>query len=190
MYGSATPHLQRAPPPVQSRLTTSRVRALFCRKPDPDRPLLSFKAELRSVREACKAGMRPNRMLVTSVTPAVNASTRQSTVTSAPSLPTRGRSAVFTRSNARMPITPSADPSNAPQIASKTLSVSICRISRRGSRRSAARIAISRRRPMARASSRFATFAQAISRTKLTAHRSTRELRERYLRALRESARR
>ena len=61
----------------------------------------------------------------------------------------------------------------APASESSTLSVSSCRMMRPRPAPMAARIAISRRRPTARASSRFATFAQAISSTKLTAPTST-----------------
>ena len=103
------------------------------------------------------------------VTTTVNASTRQSAVTSAPSFPTLGRFAVFTRSSALMPIIPSADPSTAPKAPSSTLSVSILWINLPLPAPMAARIAISLRRPIALASRRFATFAHAISNTMLTA---------------------
>ena len=52
---------------------------------------------------------------------------------------------------------------------SSTLSVSSCRMRRPRPAPIAARIAISRRRPVARTSSRLATLAQAMSSTKLTA---------------------
>ena len=72
-----------------------------------------------------------------------------------------------------MPTMPSAEPSAAPAKESSTLSVSSCRTMRPRLAPIAARMAISRRRPMARANSRLATLAQAISRTKLTAPAST-----------------
>ena len=48
---------------------------------------------------------------------------RQSKTTRAPSFPTRGRFAVFTLNNARIPTTPSADPTTAPTIDRRMLSV-------------------------------------------------------------------
>ena len=60
-------------------------------------------------------------------------------------------------------------PSTPPATDSSTLSVSSCRMMRPRDPPIAARIAISLRRPVARTSSRFATFEQAIRRTKLTA---------------------
>ena len=48
--------------------TTSIERALFCRKPVPDRPPLSLSVVVRSVLELCSAGIRPNRMPVASET--------------------------------------------------------------------------------------------------------------------------
>ena len=64
-------------------------------------------------------------------------------------------------------------PSALPTTASSTLSVSSCRIRRRRPAPSAERIAISPRRDEARTSSRLATFAHAISRTKATVPSST-----------------
>ena len=55
-----------------------------------------------------------------------------------------------------------------PSVARKTLSVRNCRISRRRLAPTARRRAISFLRAMARVKSRFDTFAQAISRTKVT----------------------
>ena len=155
-------------------LITSMVRALFWRSPVPERPPLSLRVALRSGRELCSAGIRPNRMPVNPAARTVNASTRQSTPTSEPSRPTRGRLAVFTLSRARIPTTPNAAPATPPASESSTLSVSSCRMMRPRPAPMAARIAISRRRPTARASSRFATLAQAISSTKLTAPTRTR----------------
>ena len=72
-----------------------------------------------------------------------------------------------------MPTTPNAAPATPPASERIMLSVNNCRMIRPRPAPIAARIAISRRRPTARASNRFATLAQAISSTKLTAPRST-----------------
>ena len=56
-----------------------------------------------------------------------------------------------------------------PIMESSTLSVRSCRTMRPRAAPMAARIAISRERPIARANSRLATLAQAISRTQPTA---------------------
>ena len=68
---------------------------------------------------------------------------------------------------------PTSRPSAPPASDSRTLSVSSWRTMRPRAAPSAARIAISRWRPVARTSSRLATFAQAISSTKPTAPSST-----------------
>ncbi len=59
-------------------VTTRTERALFCRKPVPDRPLLSFSVVVRSAFELCSAGIRPKRMPVPSDTPIVNSDARAS----------------------------------------------------------------------------------------------------------------
>ena len=66
-----------------------------------------------------------------------------------------------------MPANPSASPRMPPASESSTLSVSNCRMIRPRPAPMAVRIAISRLRPVARTSNRFATFAHAISRTRL-----------------------
>ena len=149
--------------------TTSTDRTLFCLKPVPDRPPLSLSAMFRSVRDPCSAGIRPNRRPVASETTTVNASTRQSTPTSDPFSPRRGIPAVLMDNRARIPATPSTMPSAPPATDSRTLSVSSCLMIRPRPAPIAERIAISRRRAVARTSSRFATLAQAMSRTKTTA---------------------
>ncbi len=153
--------------------TTSTARVLFCRNPLPERPLPSLRVVLRSSREAWSAGMSPNRMPVAIDSAIVNARTRQSTVTTEPFSPTRGRPAVFTASSARIPAVPRSRPSAPPANDSMRLSVSSCRMMRPRPAPMAARTAISRLRVVARASSRFATFAQAMSSTKLTAPSSS-----------------
>ena len=81
----------------------------------------------------------------------------------------RGRPAVLIDSSARMPSTPSASPMTPPITDSSTLSVSSCRMMRPRPAPIAARSATSRLRAVARTSSRLATLAHAISRTKATA---------------------
>ena len=117
--------------------------------------------------------MSPNRMPVAIDSAIVNARTRQSTVTTEPFSPTRGRPAVFTASSARIPAVPRSRPSAPPTNDSMRLSVSSCRMMRPRPAPMAARTAISRLRVVARASSRFATFAHAMSSTKLTAPSSS-----------------
>ena len=76
-------------------VTTRAARVRPCKAPPlPDRPP-SFSASVTFGRELWSAGNRPNSRPVASATTIVNASTRQSTPTSAPSAPTRGRLAVL-----------------------------------------------------------------------------------------------
>jgi hypothetical protein len=110
---------------------------------------------------------------VPSETPTVNSSTRQSRPTTPPFSPTRGRLAVLTASSAFMPTTPRTSPQAPPMADSSTLSVSSWTMMRPRPAPMAERMAISRRRPVARTSSRLATLAQAISRTRPTAPSST-----------------
>ena len=49
-------------------MTTRTERTLFCRKPVPERPLLSFSVVVRSVFELWSAGIRPKMMPVSSET--------------------------------------------------------------------------------------------------------------------------
>ena len=79
--------------------------------------------------------------------------------------PTRRREK---RDEQPLPHRATASPRSAPSVDSSKLSVSSCRMTRPRAAPSATRIAISRRRTAARASSRFATFAQAISSTSPT----------------------
>ena len=76
---------------------------------------------------------------------------------------------MFSASSARMPSVPKRRPSTPPASESSTLSVSSCRMMRPRPAPIAARTAISRLRPVARTSSRFATFAHAMSSTRPTA---------------------
>ena len=141
--------------------------------PEPPRAPVSFRVMLRSAREACIAGTNPKRMPVPSASSRVKPITVQSSVTAAPSGPMRGMLPGFTASNARTPSAPITSPKTPPSIESSTLSVSSWRTMRLRPAPMAERMAISRARPVARASSRLATFAQAISSTQPTAPNRT-----------------
>jgi hypothetical protein len=79
-------------------------------------------------------------------------------------------------SNARVPHCAITSPIAPPATASSRLSASSCRTTRQRPAPSAARIEISRDRPTARESIRFATFAHAIISTNPTAPSSTRKI--------------
>ena len=81
-------------------------------------------------------------------------------------------SGVTTASNVRTPQIAISHPSTPPVIDSNTLSTSNCRITRQRLAPRAARMEISRDRPTARPSNRFATLAHAINSTNATAPRS------------------
>ena len=113
--------------------------------------------------------MMPNPSPVTSVSSAVNPSTDLSM----PMSRARGRYSRASSPSALVPQAAISNPTSPPSVASSTLSVSICRMSRRRLPPIAVRMAISRSRVVARASSRLATFAQPISSTNPTAPSST-----------------
>ena len=163
-----------SPAPV-SRMTASAISAMAkalrapCRMfPEPLRPP-SFSTSCRLVADACIAGSAPNSNPVNTETPMVNHST-------AASMPMRsfiGNCIGVSFSRASRPTYASPKPSAPPTNARITLSVSICRTVRQRLAPSAVRIAISFCRAAARASSRFAIFAHAISNTNPTANSST-----------------
>ena len=124
---------------------------------------------LRSARELWSAGIRPNTIPVPIEMAAVKAARANRRRPARPSSPMRGSPAVLIVSSARMPRTPSTSPIAPPITDSATLSVSSCRMIRPRPAPMAARSATSRLRAVARTSSRFATLAQAISRTNATA---------------------
>src|SRR4051812_44042712 len=66
---------------------TRRARVLFCRKPDPDRLLVSLSVALKSAYDAWNAGIRPNTTPVPNARIIVKAITRQSGVTPDPFAP-------------------------------------------------------------------------------------------------------
>src|SRR5687768_881054 len=154
-------------------VTTRIERVLFWRNPVPDRPPVSFNVVVRSVFDDWIAGINPNINPVASDTAVVNPSTRQSMPTSTPSWPMRGRPAVLIDNIARMASTPNNRPSAPPITDNTMLSVSTWLMMRPRDPPSAARMAISRLRPVARTSRRLATFAHAISSTNPTAPIST-----------------
>ena len=111
------------------------------------------------------AGARPNNIPTRSEETSVNSNTGPLSCTSA----SRGMAVVAVARSARMPHTAMAKPTPPPISESKALSVSNWRISRTRPAPRAVRRAISRCRATPRASIKFATFAQAMSKTKVTA---------------------
>ena len=133
----------------------------------------SFSVSFSSARDAWIAGAIPNSTPVTSDTSAVNAATRPSTPTSR----RRGMLSGADATSASTPQNASSRPTAPPASAMSTLSVSSCWTIRPRLAPSAVRSAISLRRDAARASSRFATLAHAISSTRPTAPSRTKSAR-------------
>ena len=119
---------------------------------------------------ACHAGARPNSSPTTSAAAAQNATTRASNDSVTPG---GSRSGGIAEAAAFRMTAPAATPRTPPMSDSIRLSVSSWRTTRRRSAPSADRIASSRVRAVARASSRLATFAQQISSTKPTTPRKS-----------------
>ncbi len=147
---------------------TTRARRSRCR-PDVVRcpPSLSAVAVASPVR--CSSGASPKTTPAASATASVKASTRQSSDTPAD----RGRLSGNAVSRARRPPTAKTRPSAAPSSESRHPSAMNCRSSRPRLAPSADRTASSLCRDSARASSRLARFAHAISSTNSTAPWST-----------------
>ena len=128
-------------------------------------PACSFRVGVKLSRVDCSAGASPKRMPVRSETSSVKARMRRS------SLVERliGASPVGRNlmSN-RLAQTATSKPEAPPRAESSRLSTMSCRTMRLRPAPSANRIAISFSRPIARASKRLATLAQAIRRTKPT----------------------
>ena len=160
-------------PAPASRTSVSASSAMMSapvhrRARDPDDPVRppSFNTSFRFVLEMCSAGARPNVMPVATHARAKNVNTRALSVNTIQyGLPTF----CVTASNALSPKIDKPRPTRPPTKASSTLSTSSCRITCRRVAPTEKRIPISLARSAARASSRFATFAQAISSTKTTA---------------------
>ena len=115
------------------------------------------------------AGARPTSTAVAAAARVVYSSTRASKLNWCG----RGTSPGISAPSAWTPHQASSRPRPAPSAASTRLSVSSWRAMRPRPAPSAARTASSRRRPVARTSSRLATFAQAMISTKATAPSSS-----------------
>ena len=139
---------------------------------DPERPP-SLSTSPTLVFEMCSAGARPKTTPVARQTSAKNANTPPSILNSMKyGLPTSWVAA----SNRLIPTMDSANPKTPLMSASRTLSTSSCRTIRQRVAPSDTRTLISRDRPVARASSRLATFEHAISSTNATAPISDRKM--------------
>ncbi len=146
-----------------SAVTRTRRRVRLPPPAVPRPPSLSADATL--VNDCWRAGARPTRRPVIRVSTAAAAKTAASTRTSF----SRGASAGARATSASTPHMPSSRPATPPAAAMTRLSVASCRTIRPRLAPSAMRVASSRRRPDARASSRLAMLAQAMSSTKVTA---------------------
>jgi hypothetical protein len=124
----------------------------------------------RSSPVARSAGTRPKNIAVIVLAHTANSSASPSTRTAS----RRGRLAGFNHVNARMPVPAIRSPTMPPPAASTRLSVDSWRSSRPRLAPSAPRTAISRSRTVARARSRCATFAHAMTSTNPTAANSAR----------------
>ncbi len=139
---------------------------LFNIRPAPVRSTIAraSSAATRSprIRSRLTTGPNPNRMPAASETARVKLKTEASMVAS----PNRGAACGAIRIITAIAHLARSRPAAPPKSASTTLSVRSCRSIRRRPAPSATRIAISRRLVDARASSRLAMLAQAISNTK------------------------
>ncbi len=134
----------------------------------PERPPPSFITSPTSVFEIWSAGARPNRTPVPTQINPKNATTNGSIVNVIQyGFPNAGL--LTAASNIRTPTTDTPSPRAPLASDSSTLSTSSWRTMRQRPAPSETRTAISRDRAADRASSRFATFAHAIRRTKPTA---------------------
>ena len=144
--------------------TTSERLATRRDRPPVDRPP-SLRAAATRTRAACHIGARLNSTPVPSVNAADNASTRglKSASSGTGSHDVPSRYGIPLRSQ-----NPSSKPTAPPRLASTSPSVSIWRAMRNEPAPRASRRLTSRCRDTARASSRFARFAQAMSSTRPT----------------------
>ena len=151
--------------------TTTRVARVFRCWTPPNPPLPSSLSEWRTFdRIACTAGTSPNTSPVRIDTPTANTATGHAS----PMFCARGSAAALAALRSDTPHKATSNPAAPLTHARTTLSIRSCRKIRPRPAPSAKRSAISLRRPTPRASSRLATFAQAISRTSTTAPRSIR----------------
>ncbi len=135
------------------------------RPPAPSVRAPPWNCVARSTRVARSAGARPNSSAVVTVTAMVKPRTRASSGMSSTTavLPNGLRASSNPRLHQAMAV-----PSAAPPKASRRDSAKSCLTMRPGLAPSASRKAMSRRRAVARASSRFATLAQAAANTRPT----------------------
>ena len=129
----------------------------------------AFSVAFRSVRAPCHAGAKPNVIPVSNEINRVKASTRPSIATLSMRGTFGGRIDMDVCRLAHASISPAAQPIPV----STRLSVKNCRINRPRLAPSAARMAVSALRRVARAKSRLATFEHAISKTSATAPSSS-----------------
>ena len=146
--------------PISPADITPRRRCVPALTPKRSPPSLS--ASFTSAREVIKAGIRPNRNDARVIMAAEKPKIRGSRRTLA------GRVAGIRSPRIFVAQRPVIDPSTPPIAASSKPSVSNCRASRRRPAPSAARTAISLPRTTLRESSKLATLAHAINRTKPT----------------------
>ena len=143
--------------------TTSAGRRRACR-PEFD-PRIEVCSIGMSGRRAARAGAHPKMMPDVIVTSAANTSTLQLRAMSF----SRGNPAGMNRTSEAFAINRPARPAAPPMLERHRLSVSSCRIRRLAPAPIACRTANSRRRVLARARRRLATFTQPINRTRPTA---------------------
>jgi hypothetical protein len=145
--------------------TTSAVLRRRWRRPAVMPRPPSAMAATGRVRLACSAGAMPQARVVATATAAANSHAVQPIPISL----ARGRSAGIDAMSSDCVHIAARTPAEPPMATRTRFSVSSCRINRPRPAPSASRIEISRWRVDARASSRFATFAQPMSRMSATA---------------------
>src|ERR1035441_5102740 len=149
-----------------TRILPAQILALLPVSPRP----ASFNVLLTLTRADLQAGARPKIRPVSSETPMVKKRTRSSGRASSATEPARSPTKA---TSSCTPYTASRLPSNPPAMESIRLSVRNCRTMRARPAPSARRTPISFCRAVARASSRFATLAQAMTSTSATTAIST-----------------
>jgi hypothetical protein len=171
--GSRARRLRRlrrnSPEPVSSSSesatwTTTRVRRSRPRPPAIE-PACSLSAPTRSGRDTWSAGSRPKRIAASAAATKLKTRTRPSTLGE---IASRICSSGASSCSPRMVQYDTARPAMAPIAARTKLSTRSWRTMRRRPAPSPSRIEISRSRAAARATSRFDTLAQAMTRTRPT----------------------
>ncbi len=168
LINSPAPTSSTSASPTSTTTSAPRTRPA---RPTPTSPRLdSFSDSLRFSRDVSTAGTAPNASPVRSEAPSVNRSAAGFT----PACPAASRFCGPSATSASTPQCASSSPVAPPAAASSRLSVSSWRMSRRRPAPSAARSAISLRRPAARVIWRFATLTHAMRSTDPTAPSRTR----------------